>query len=63
MLFRSEGWRLLHEAIGVDGAVRLNCFDGDLVGLYSQFGFKVVTREPNWTPGGPDVVTMELSNA
>lgn len=54
-----EGWRLLHEAIGIDGAVRLTCFDGYLVGLYSQFGFKVVAREPNWTPGEPDVVTME----
>lgn len=55
-----EGWRLLHEAIGIDGAVRLQCFAGDLVGLYSQFGFKVVRREPNWAHGEPDLCFMEL---
>lgn len=43
-----------------DGADRLQCFDGYLVDLYSQFGFRVVTRQPNWTPGGPDVITMEI---
>lgn len=57
-----EGWRLISDAITED-ASRLSCFDGDLVGLYSQFGFKVVTREPNWTPGEPDVVRTELERA
>ena len=57
-----EGWRLISDAI-TEGATRLSCFDGDLVGLYSQFGFKVVTWEPNWTPGEPGVVRMELSDA
>lgn len=51
-------WLVQHAKL--DGAKRLTCFDGYLVGLYSQFGFKVVTREPNWTPGEPDVVRMEL---
>lgn len=56
-----EGGYLVQAAIA-DGAVRLQCFDGYLVGLYSQFGFKVVTHQPNWVPGEPDVVTMELSD-
>lgn len=55
-----EGWRLLNEAITVDGAVRLSCFDGYLVGLYSQYGFREVSREWNTTYGQPDVVWMEL---
>lgn len=55
-----EGWRLLNEAITVDGATELNCFDGPLVGLYSQYGFKVVRREPNRAHGEPDLVWMEL---
>lgn len=41
------------------GARRLDCFDGDLVRFYEQNGFRVVRREPNWTPGEPDVVFME----
>lgn len=57
-----EGGYLVQSAIA-EGARHLSCFDGDLVGLYSQFGFKVVTWEPNWTPGEPGVVTMELSDA
>lgn len=40
-------------------ANHLNCFDGYLVGLYSRYGFRIVRRETNWTPGGPDVVFME----
>ena len=42
------------------GATKLSCFDGYLVGLYSQFGFKVVRREPNWVQGEPDLCYMEL---
>lgn len=41
------------------GAYKLDCFAGYLSDLYSKFGFEVVRREPNWTPGGPDVVWME----
>lgn len=55
-----EGWRLLHEAIALNGAWRLNCFDGPLVGLYSRYGFKVTARVANLTSGGPDVVYMEM---
>ena len=57
-----EGGYLVQSAIA-DGARRLNCFDGYLVGLYSQFGFEVAARQLNWTSGGPDVVTMVLNNA
>lgn len=42
------------------GAQRLNCFEG-LVPFYARHGFEVVGREPNWTPGGPDVVFMEVN--
>jgi len=41
------------------GAYKLDCFAGYLSELYAKFGFEVVRREPNWTPGGPDVVWME----
>lgn len=53
------GEELIREAIHL-GARELNCFDGPLVGLYSQFGFKVTARVVNLTAGGPDVVYMEL---
>lgn len=56
------GCWLVQQALN-DGAERLQCFDGYLVGLYSQFGFEVVARQHNWVPGEPDVVTMELSDA
>lgn len=56
-----QGTELIRHALA-DGAHRLNCFDGFLVGLCSQFGFEVVTRQPNWASGEPDVVTMELSD-
>jgi hypothetical protein len=47
------------------GGRKLDAFDkkpGEVKGLpdlYSKYGFKEVKREPNWTPGGPDVVFME----
>lgn len=40
------------------GAERLDCYDGYLVTLYGRHGFHESSREPNWTPGGPDVVWM-----
>lgn len=54
------GWGsvLVNSAVA-DGAVRLQCFDGYLVRLYSQFDFVVVKREPNWVHGEPDLVYME----
>lgn len=56
---KGDGAKLIRYAISL-GAVWLNCNDGPLVGLYSQFGFKVVRREANWVAGQPDVVYMEL---
>lgn len=54
------GWgTVLVQSAVDDGAVRLQCFDGYLVRLYSQFDFKVVKREPNWVHGEPDLVFME----
>ena len=53
------GGELIGVAIGL-GARELSCFDGPLVGLYSQFGFKEVRREWNHVYGKPDVVWMEL---
>jgi hypothetical protein len=45
------------------GGTHLDCFDGYLVKFYSKHGFVEVKREPNWTPGEPDVVWMELPSA
>ena len=42
------------------GGTKLDCFDGFLPKFYSQFGFVEYKREPNWTPGGPDVVYMQI---
>lgn len=52
------GCLLIQQALN-DGAERLQCLDGHLVDLYSQFAFRQVARQPNWVPGEPDVVTME----
>lgn len=41
------------------GATHLNCFEGHLSDLYGRHGFIVTERLENWTPGGPDVVTMQ----
>lgn len=54
-----HGAWLIQQALN-EGADHLNCFDGPLVGLYSQFGFEVTARVANLTSGGPDVVYMEL---
>lgn len=56
---RKQGDDIMRHALA-DGARRLDCFDGYLVGFYSRHGFEIVRREPNWTPGGPDVVFMAL---
>lgn len=42
------------------GARTLDCFDGFLPAFYARHGFRVIRREENWTPGGPDVVYMAL---
>ncbi len=42
------------------GARRLNCFDGHLAQLYAGHGFVCTKRRKNHSPGGPDVLWMEL---
>lgn len=61
-LTRGLGAALVEVAIRA-GATRLDCFDGYLVDLYSAHGFVETSREPNWTPGGPDVVFMAQPEA
>lgn len=43
------------------GARTLDCFDGYLPGFWAGHGFVEYRREPNWTPGEPDVVYMKLA--
>lgn len=43
------------------GATHLDCFDGYLPTFYAENGFIDYKREANWTPGGPDVVYMQLN--
>ena len=43
------------------GATRLDCFDGYLPRFYASLGWREYHREPNWTPGGPDVVYMTVA--
>jgi hypothetical protein len=54
---KGRGEWLLSEAIAA-GATNLDCFDGYLTDFYGAHGFRVVRREPNWDPTGPDVVWM-----
>lgn len=56
---RGRGDELVADAVR-NGARYLDCFDGYLPTLYARHGFVVTNREPNWTPGGPDVVFMTL---
>ncbi|WP_394615896.1 hypothetical protein JNUCC0626_40200 [Lentzea sp. JNUCC 0626] len=56
---KGRGQHLVNEAIGL-GARTLDCFDGFLPDYYESFGFAETKREPNWAPGGPDVVYMAL---
>jgi len=46
------------ETASKEGGSKLDAFDGKLPELYRKKGFKEVRREPNWTPGEPDVVFM-----
>lgn len=59
-LVPGRGKGMVQEAIDMDGARRLDCFDGFLPEYYKQFGFVEYLREANWVEGGPDVVYMEL---
>lgn len=59
---RGRGRTLLQDALW-RGASKLWCFDGYLRELYERAGFHVVSSEPNWTPGGPDVLYMQLPEA
>lgn len=54
---RGRGNSIVTAAI-VGGATFLDCFDGYLPTLYTRHGFTETHREPNWTPGAPDVVFM-----
>lgn len=56
---KGRGGTLVAHAL-VEGARDLDCFDGHLPAFYARFGFREVRREPNWTPGEPDVVWMTL---
>lgn len=58
-LERGRGDGIVTSALS-SGAVYLDCFDGYLPTFYARHGFETVRREPNWTPGGPDVVHMSL---
>lgn len=44
------------------GANKLDCFNGYLVKLYSQFGFFEYKREKNYNEGVPDVIYMQRMN-
>lgn len=56
-LVPGRGPSIVSQAVRL-GASNLDCFDGHLVALYSNHGFKETHREPNWDPSGPDVVWM-----
>lgn len=58
-LIKGRGEALVLAAIDA-GAARLDCFDGFLPRFYERFGFTEERREPNWTPGEPDVIWMRL---
>jgi hypothetical protein len=62
-LVKGRGKDLIKEAVEIDGATKLDCFDGFLPEFYKQFGFEEYKREPNWTEGGPDVVYMRIPSA
>jgi len=59
-LIRGRGDAIVTDAI-INGATKLDCFDGYLPGFYARHGFTVTKREANWTHGEPDVVYMELA--
>lgn len=55
----NRGDTIVKEAIQ-QGASSLGAFDPYLPKLYEKHGFKEYKREPNYTPGGPDVVYMRI---
>ena len=59
---RNVGGLLRNDAVAA-GAEKLDAFDkeGFLPRLYQKSGFREYKREPNWTPGEPDVVFMDRS--
>lgn len=56
-LVSGRGHDLMRHAVA-EGASRLDCNDGFLVDFYASHGFVVTEVQPNYTPGGPDVVYM-----
>lgn len=56
-LVPKRGSDLVDDAI-VNGAEYLDVFEGKPEQLYRSKGFEEFKREPNWTPGGPDVVYL-----
>ena len=56
---KGRGQQLMHSAVA-RGATWLNCYDGFLLSFYEQFGFVETNRVANFTPGGPDVLYMEI---
>lgn len=56
---KGRGNEIVQNAID-KGAKRLDHFEGYLSDLYKKHGFEEVKREPNWTPGNPDVVYRKL---
>lgn len=58
-LVRGRGESIVSTAVSY-GADNLNCFDGYLVKLYESSGFRICSREPNWTPGEPDIIYMTI---
>jgi hypothetical protein len=57
--YKGRGDDLVDAALK-SGATHLDCFDGYLTEFYARHGFIEYHRDPNWTPGGPDVVLMGL---
>lgn len=56
---KGQGKQIVESAV-INGAVKLDCFDGFLVDFYSDNGFSVVNRVSNWDGAGfPDVVYMQ----
>lgn len=57
----NRGDKIMSESVD-RGAQTLDALDGYLPKRYEQHGFKEYKREPNWTPGEPDVVYMSQPN-
>lgn len=53
---RGKGQALLKEAVA-NGAKKLDCYDGSLVGIYQKAGFREVGREPFDREIGPSVLS------